>query len=137
MHAFHRDFPSVTPLETAAPIVNLRETFARPRSPKLRAMPLLLPPPAQPVRGDKRRLAVIGLAVALILAGVAAWSAVRPGSYGQSRAGCVTVTIPSSTGGALMHGCGDNARDMCRNAFASHDRLSLLIRPSCRNAGLR
>ena len=137
MHAFHRDFPSVTPLETAAPIVNLRETFARPRSPKLRAMPLLLPPPAQPVRGDKRRLAVIGLAVALILAAVAAWSAVRPGSYGQSRAGCVTVTIPSSTGGALMHGCGDNARDMCRNAFASHDRLSLLIRPSCRNAGLR
>ena len=138
MHAFHRDFPSVTPQKTAARIVNLRETCPRSRSPRLPAMPLLVPPPpAKPVRGDKRRLAVIGLAVALILAAVAAWSAVRPGSYGQSRAGCVTVTIPSSTGGALMHGCGDNARDMCRNAFASHDRLSLLIRPSCRNAGLR
>jgi hypothetical protein len=101
-------------------------------------MPLLVPPtPDQPVRGDKRRLAVIGLAVALVLAGVAAWSAVRPGSYGQSRAGCVTVTIPSSTGGALLHQCGAQARHMCRRAAGRHDRLSLLVRPSCRSAGLR
>jgi len=138
MDAFHRDFPSVTPVETAARIVNVRETCARPRSPRLLAMPLLVPPPpAQPVRGDKRRLAVIGLAAALVLAGVAAWSAVRPGSYGQSRAGCVTVTIPSSTGGALLHQCGTRAQHMCRSAFGRRDRLSLLIRPSCRSAGLR
>ena len=137
MHAFHRDFPSVTPLQTAVRIVNLRETFARPRTPRIRAMPLLVPPsPTRPVHGEKRRLAVIGLAVALVLAGVAAWSAVRPGSYGESRAGCVTVTIPSSTGGALLHECGTRARHMCRSAFASRDRLSLLIRPSCRGAGL-
>lgn len=137
MHAFHRDFPSVTPLQTAARIVNLRETFGRPRSPRLRAMPLLVPPaPAQPVHGEKRRLAVIGLAVALVLAGVAAWSAVRPDSYSQSRAGCITVTIASSTGGALLHECGTRARHMCRSAFGRRDRLSLLIRPSCRGAGL-
>jgi len=101
-------------------------------------MPLLLPPPpAQPVRGDKRRLVVTAIAVALFFAGVAAWSAVRPGAYGQSRAGCVTVTIPSSTGGALLHQCGTRARIMCRSAFRRHDRLSLLIRPPCREAGLR
>lgn len=137
MHAFHRDFPSVTPQKTAARIVNLRETCLRSRSPRLPAMPLLVPPPpAKPVRGDKRRLALIGLAVAIVLASVAAWSAVRPGSYGQSRAGCVTVTIPSSTGGALLHECGAGARHMCRSAAGRHDRLSLLIRPSCRRAGL-
>ena len=101
-------------------------------------MPLLVPPPpALPVRGGKRRLAAIGLAVALLLAGVAAWSAVRPGSYERPRAGCVTVTIPSSTGGALLHECGKRARHMCRSALARHDRLSLLIRPSCHSAGLR
>jgi hypothetical protein len=137
MHAFHRDFPSVTPMETAERIVNPRETFAPARTPRLLAMPLLVPPPpAQPVPGDKRRLAAIGLVVALVLAGVAAWSAIRPGSYGQSRAGCVTVTIPSSTGGALLHECGARARQMCRSASSRHDRLSVLVRPSCRGAGL-
>jgi hypothetical protein len=100
-------------------------------------MPLLLPaPPAQPVRGDKRRLVATAIAIALILAGVAAWSAVRPGAYGQSRGGCVTVTIPSSTGGALLHQCGARARTMCRSAVHDHDRLSLLIRLPCREAGL-
>ncbi len=100
-------------------------------------MPLLTtPPPAQPARGDKRRLVVIALAVALILAGVAAWSAVHPDAYGQSRAGCVSVTIPSSTGGALLHQCGTRARATCRSAFRHHDRLALLIRPPCRQAGL-
>jgi len=137
MRAFHRDFPSVTPLETAERILNLRETSARPRTPRIRAMPLLVPPSsAQPVHGDKRRLVVIGLTVALVLAGVAVWSAIRPGSYGQSRAGCVTVTIPSSTGGALLHECGARARHMCRSASGRHDRLSVLVRPSCLSAGL-
>jgi len=97
-----------------------------------------MPPlPAQPVRGDKRRLVVTAIAVALVFAGVAAWSAIRPGAYGQSRAGCVTVTIPSSTGGALLHQCGAKARTTCRRAFHDHDRLSLLIRSPCREAGLR
>ncbi|MGN6794887.1 MAG: hypothetical protein ACTHJW_21065 [Streptosporangiaceae bacterium] len=101
-------------------------------------MPLLVPPsPSQPVRGDKRRIATIGLAVALVLAAAAFWSVLRPGSYGQFRSGCVTITIPSSMGGALLHECGSRAREMCRNAFGHHDRLSLLIRPECRTAGVR
>jgi len=110
-----------------------------PRPPRLdcKVMPLLAPPPpSQPVRGDKRRLVVIALAVALVFAAVALWSAARPGSYGQSRAGCVTVTIPSTTGGALLHQCGPGARALCRRAFRHHDRLALLIRPPCRDAGL-
>jgi hypothetical protein len=94
------------------------------------------PPPATPVRGDKRRLVVIVLAIGLILAAVAAWSAAHPGAYGQSRAGCVSVTIPSSTGGALLHQCGTRARVTCRGAFRRPDRLAVLIRPACRQAGL-
>ena len=100
-------------------------------------MPLLTPPPPQtPVRGDKRRLVVLALAVALAFAGAAALTVVHPGSYGRSRAGCVAVTIPSSTGGALLHQCGTPARATCRSAFRHHDRLSLLMRPACRQAGL-
>ena len=138
MTAFHRDFSLVTPLQTACRIVNLRETCARRSAPRLRAMPLLVPPPpAGQVSGDKRRLVLIGLAVALVLVIVATWSAIRPGSYGRSGAGCVTVTIPSSTGGALLHQCGARARVLCRSAFGHDDRLSLLTRQPCREAGLR
>ena len=51
-------------------------------------MPFLVPPPpSQPARGDKRRLVVIALAVALIFAGVAAYHAVR-----ASRPACLRFT---------------------------------------------
>jgi hypothetical protein len=100
-------------------------------------MPLLSPPPpAHSVPGDKRRLLVIVLAVTLVFAAAAIWTALRPGAYEQPGTGCVTVTIPSTTGGTLLHGCGTRARVMCRRAFAGHDRLSLLTRPPCRTAGL-
>jgi hypothetical protein len=137
MAAFRASFPSVTSLRNKPGIVNLAETWAAAPSLRLRAMPLLVPPPPSgPVRGDKRRLVVIAAAVALVFAGVAVWSSAHPGSYGQSRAGCVTVTIPSATGGGLLHQCGAGARHMCRSAFRHRDRLSLLIRPPCRQAGL-
>ena len=75
-------------------------------------------------------------AILIALAGTAIWAAVRPGAYGSSRDGCVTVTLASSTGGALIHECGARARTMCKQAFASSDKVSLLTRPQCRLAGL-
>jgi hypothetical protein len=102
-------------------------------------VPLLADPPPRatpPGRGDKRRLAVAGVLVAAAFAVLGAWSAVHPGNYGQSRAGCLTVIVPSSTGGALLHECGAGARAMCQRAAGRPDRLSALIRPQCRRAGL-
>jgi len=100
-----------------------------------------VPFPTQPsarrlTRRAKRRLAWIGgIAAAVVIAGVI-WAALSPGSYGGSRAGCVTVTVPSSTGGGLLHACGSDAKAMCRHAFARTDKISLLARPQCRRAGL-
>jgi len=100
-------------------------------------MPFSTTPPAEPVtRRDKRMMAAIGAVLVAVLAGVGIWAAVRPGSYGASRDGCVTVTLPSSTGGALIHQCGGEARALCRHAFASTDKVSMLTRPQCRLAGL-
>jgi hypothetical protein len=98
-------------------------------------MPLLTPSPPASVRGDKRRLLVLVIAIALVFAGLTAWSAVPQDRYGRSARGCFSVTIPSSTGGALLHQCGTRAEATCRGAFRRHDRLSLLIRPACRQAG--
>ncbi len=94
-------------------------------------------PPAEPLtRRDKRGIAIVGAVLLAGFAGLGIWAAVRPGGYGQSRDGCVTVTAPSSTGGALLHECGAGAKIMCRNAFSHDDKLSLLTRPQCRLAGL-
>jgi hypothetical protein len=84
------------------------------------------------------RLAILAAAAAIVLGlvGVAVWAALDPGRYASSGDGCVTLTIASSTGGAVLHACGDQARVMCAAAFASEDRIALLTRPQCEIAGL-
>ncbi|MGO8961629.1 MAG: hypothetical protein ACLQFR_30290 [Streptosporangiaceae bacterium] len=100
-------------------------------------MPFPTQPPAEQMTWhDKRRVALVGVAVVLVLAAVAVWAANRPGSYGSSRNGCITVTLPSTTGGALIHQCGADARATCKRAYAGADKVSRLTRPQCRLAGL-
>jgi hypothetical protein len=94
------------------------------------------PKPEALTRRDKRGLAIVGGLVLAVCAGVGIWTAVRPGVYGPSHDGCVTVTAASSTGGALVHACGPSAVAMCHAAFSHDDQLSLLTRPQCRRAGL-
>jgi hypothetical protein len=86
-------------------------------------------------RGKRIAYLVVG---ALVAAGVAigVWAAVSSDSYATSANGCVSVTVPSTTGGGRLHYCGNQARDFCRNAFASSDAVSLLARPQCDLAGL-
>ncbi len=87
-------------------------------------------------RRQKRVFAMVGVILLAVIAGVSIWSARDQGSYGRSGNGCVNVTMPSTTGGGLMHGCGATARTMCRNAFTHHDQLAMLTRAQCRIAGL-
>ena len=85
---------------------------------------------------QKRTFVVVGGLLLVLVAGVSAWAAVSPGSYGRSANGCVTVVEPSSTGGAVLHACGSDAQALCRRAFAQHSKLDLLTRPQCRLAGI-
>jgi hypothetical protein len=82
----------------------------------------------------KRVLAISGIAVVLGFGGLAAWGALAHDPY----AGCVNVTIPSSTGGATLHYCGAAAKPFCEHAFtdASPTQVDLHARPACRQAGL-
>jgi hypothetical protein len=103
----------------------------------LRVMPFARQPAAEQVTSrDKRRIAAVVAAIALVLAAIAVWAAVRPGTYGSSRDGCITVTIPGSTGGQLIHQCGAGARSLCKRAYAATDKTSMLTRPQCRLAGI-
>jgi len=85
---------------------------------------------------QKRVFAIVGALLIVLAAGAGAWALLGPDRYGRSGHGCVNVVEPSSTGGAVLHQCGDAARVMCRNAFAQHSKLDLLTRPQCRLAGL-
>ena len=100
-------------------------------------MPFSSIPEAQPAtRRDRRVLAIVGVLLVAVFAGVAIWAAVRPGSYGASRDGCITVNLPSSMGGSLVHGCGHRAKTMCRSAYAGHGTAARLTRQQCRLAGI-
>ncbi len=100
-------------------------------------MPFASTPPVEPVTArDKRRIVAVIAAVLLVMAAIAVWAAVRPGTYGTSKDGCITVTVPSSTGGGLLHQCGQSAKVTCQRAFVSADKLSVLTRPQCRLAGI-
>lgn len=81
-------------------------------------------------------LALVGLAVAAVLAGAGIWSSVHHSTYGASRDGCVNVNVPSTMGGSYLHACGGQARSLCRDAYQRTDKLAGLIRPQCRLAGL-
>jgi hypothetical protein len=85
----------------------------------------------------KRVLVAAGALAVVGFGGVGVWGASHPGSYGRSQNGCVTVAVPSSTGGALQHDCGAGARALCQTAFAGHDKISLLTQRQCSLAGLR
>lgn len=87
-------------------------------------------------RRQKQVMAAVGALLIAVIAGVSAWALTSPGSYDRSRAGCVSVNLPSSTGGAISHECGAAARAMCREAFTRHDESAAVIQRQCRLAGI-
>jgi hypothetical protein len=82
---------------------------------------------------------VVGLISAFVLAvfaGLGVWSAVGQGAYDRSGNGCINVTVVSSTGGAVLHACGDKARSLCQRAFRHTDQVSRQTQEQCRVAGI-
>ena len=100
-------------------------------------MPFASIPQAEPVtRRDRRIIWSIGAVIVAVLAGVGIWAAASPGSYGASRNGCITVNLPSTMGGSLVHACGGKAVSLCADAYAGTGLAPRLVRPQCRLAGI-
>ncbi|HYK68818.1 MAG TPA: hypothetical protein VEV45_12785 [Streptosporangiaceae bacterium] len=100
-------------------------------------MPFATIPAAEQATGRDRRLIVAVIAaVVLVLAGVATWAAVRPGSYDVSRNGCISVNLPGPMGGNIVHQCAGAAKNTCRHAYAASDRTARLYQAQCRLAGI-
>jgi hypothetical protein len=86
-------------------------------------------------RGKRIVYLIVGVLAAVGLA-IGVWSAVSSDNYATSANGCVSLTVPSTTGGGTIHYCGAQAVTFCRAAFAGSDELSLAARPQCDLAGL-
>ena len=86
-------------------------------------------------RGKIIVFSLVGVVLAAAIS-LGIWSAVGSDQYGKSANGCVNFNIPNTMGGALIHYCGSQAVDYCRSAYASSDKLSVLGRPQCEQAGL-
>ena len=82
---------------------------------------------------------IVYLVVAAVLAvglAIGIWSAVSSDPAETSANGCVSVNVASTTGGGLLHYCGQQAVTFCRTAFTTTDAVALAARPQCNLAGL-
>ncbi|MBV9793043.1 MAG: hypothetical protein JO016_03815 [Actinobacteria bacterium] len=88
-------------------------------------------------RRQKLVMAIAGSTVLLVLIGLGVWGAFAPDSYSQSGHGCVNVSAAGSTGGNIMHYCGDQATQFCRSSSVQGgSKLAVLSRRQCQIAGL-
>jgi hypothetical protein len=79
-------------------------------------------------RRDKRLLGALAVVAA---AGVAAVGIAFATHSSSSGAGCVTVDVPSTMGGARLHNCGSAAHRFCRTQGPRDVRIAA----ACRKQG--
>jgi hypothetical protein len=101
-------------------------------------MPFAAIPTSEEATGRDKRLIVAVIATfVLVLAAVAIWAAVRPGTYDVSRNGCISVNLPGPMGGNIVHQCGNAAKNTCQRAYAASDQTARLYQAQCRLAGIK
>ena len=83
----------------------------------------------------RRILLIACAAVAVAAIAGCLWGALVPDRYATSSNGCVNVTVAGSTGGELIHECGDNAKSFCRTAYQSSTPSSRAFQVQCADAG--
>jgi hypothetical protein len=86
-------------------------------------------------RRQKRILLIIGVAVIVAAIAASVWGALAPDQYTRSANGCVNVNVASSTGGGVVHVCGNDAKAFCRTAYQSSTPSSRAAQVQCADAG--
>ena len=86
-------------------------------------------------RRQKRILLIIGAAVAVAAIVGCVWGALTPDKFATSAHGCVNVKSSGSTGGGLIHVCGNDAKSFCRTAYLSAAPSERAVQVQCADAG--
>jgi hypothetical protein len=85
---------------------------------------------------QKRLLIIICAVIAALMVGGGIWAGLASDSLSSSANGCISLNLPGSIGGEIVHACGSQAKAVCRAAYAGRDAVSLAERPACEQAGL-
>jgi hypothetical protein len=90
---------------------------------------------AQPLRWGPRERWAVGVAVAVLCAGVIALLLVAA-LGGRSDAGCIDATFAGYTGAATLHACGPQARAACTQGPPAYvGTAGHALAAACRRAG--
>ena len=90
----------------------------------------------QPLKAHERKGAVLAAATLVAVAvGVGAWQLTTGSASAKGGGRCVDLTIASSTGGARIHACSQQARSLCAAQAKASGSLAEEIRAACRRAG--
>jgi hypothetical protein len=90
---------------------------------------------SEPLRWGRRERMAVAAALACLLLVLVGLGAFALTSGAPARRDCITLTFPSTLGGAEAHECGAQARATCASPTA-YPHLRPELREACRKAGL-
>lgn len=89
---------------------------------------------SQPLTWGRRERIAMGTFLAILALSLAGLLAYALTSGSPARADCISVTFPSTLGGAQISGCGDHARKICATPQILGGQAQAL-EDACRKAG--
>jgi hypothetical protein len=91
----------------------------------------------EPLRWGRREKSAVAVALACVLAALIALGVYAATSGAPARADCINVTFASTLGGARLHACGAQARQVCASPPSSYRGIASELRSACARAGYR
>ncbi len=89
---------------------------------------------SQPLRWGRREKTIVAILLGCIVLAAVGLGAFALSGGSASGKGCITVTFASTDGGAQLHACGAQARQICASP-AGYGTLGPQLRVACRRAG--
>ena len=88
---------------------------------------------SEPLRWGRREKTVVAVVLGCLVLALAGLGAYALTTGAPARADCISVTFPSTLGGAELHGCGAQARRIC--ASGDFHRIQDQLARACAKAG--
>jgi hypothetical protein len=92
--------------------------------------------PLRRLTARERNVVVAGLAVTVaVVLGLILFSSAGD-SHPAPAAGCFNTVVAGRTGGETVHGCGEEAKELCTHSAEYEDPRAEKVLASCREAGI-
>jgi hypothetical protein len=88
---------------------------------------------SEPLRWGRREKTAIAAVLGCLVLALAGLGAYALTTGAPARADCISVSFASTLGGAELHACGSQAREVCR--AGSHRSIAPQLRLACKHAG--